>query len=110
MMIFIYGAFLCVLSTENNQLSSDNLCYAFSVLIAFGCLVGYGIYYSFWVRKVMKDELYKINNLFRLFGVLILSYGWNDALLFINTEEVFFIFFEITFYWNSKDYKLFWCV
>jgi hypothetical protein len=49
--IMLFGSALCVLSTMNNSISSSNLAYAFSVLIAFAFLVGYCLYYVIYVKN-----------------------------------------------------------
>ena len=49
--IVIFGSLLCLLSIENNTISSNNPGYAVTFLLSFLFLMPYGVYYFLWVRK-----------------------------------------------------------
>lgn len=53
--IIVYGASLCVLSTEINTISSDNLLYAFTVAFSFGILISYCAYFVYWVKNNLQN-------------------------------------------------------
>ena len=104
--ILIYGAGLCLFSLQNNNISSDNLQYAFTILIAFLVILAYSFYFAIKVKNHLDTELYKVNNLFRIMGLLLLALGYNNGLLLINFTEIIFFVVDIMYY-RSEKYNIF---
>ena len=100
--IVIFGTLLCLLSLQDNSVSSDNLQYTFPLLFSFAVVIAYAFYFVYWVRNRLATDLYKLNNLCRVFGLLMLAYGSNNGILFINFAEIFFFVADLTFFRKEK--------
>ena len=88
--IILFGSLLTLLSLQNNSISSANYGYAFSILLSFAIVAAYCFYFHLWVRSRLATDLYKLNNLFRIAGLLLLAHNYNSGILLINFSELFF--------------------
>jgi hypothetical protein len=87
---------------QNNQVSSSNLQYAFTILISFLVVLGYCFYFAFWVRDRLCTDLFKVLNLFRVASLLLLAHGYGTSLLLMNFSEIFFFSADLLYYRNQK--------
>ena len=96
--MLLFGSSLCLLSLLNNTISSSNLQYAFSILTSFLVITFYFLYYAFRVVKEMKTDLFQLNDVLRICGLLLLALNYNFGILLINFSEVFFFAVDATYY------------
>jgi hypothetical protein len=100
--ILIYGAALCLLSLQNNTISSSNLQYAFTILVSFLVITAYIFYFLFRVRERISTDLYKVNNLFRLWALLMLAHNYDMGFVVFNFAELCFFTADIAYYRKEK--------
>jgi hypothetical protein len=82
--IVLFGSLLCLLSVQNNEITSSNMYYAITILISFVIVGGFGLYFGMSVKDHLRTELYKVNNVVRIIGLLMLAHGQKASLLVIN--------------------------
>lgn len=84
MVINIYFSIIAMMSLSMNSLVGMSISFLASILIALLVLICYIIYFLVWVRPFRLFELYKINNLFRIFGLAILASNRYGGIILID--------------------------
>lgn len=74
--IILYGCALCLLSLQNNTISSSNFQYAFTILVSFLIISAYIFYFLIRVKEHINVDLYKVHNLFRMLSLLLLAHSY----------------------------------
>lgn len=76
--------------------------YMGSIIFSILLLLFYAIYMLVWVRPFRIYELYKINNFFRIIGLIVLPSSKYGGIILIDITELLFFIIDIVLYRHEK--------
>lgn len=98
MVIILYCSLIGIYSVGMNSLTSMSTTFLSSVILSLVLIAAYAIYFLFWVRPFRLFELYKINNLVRVIGVLIMASNRFGGLILIALSDILFFIIDMALY------------
>lgn len=102
MVITIYFSVIGMMSLEMNSLVGMNTNFLASICLSLVLLIAYILYFIFWVRPFRLFELYKINNLFRIVGLVVMATNRYGGIIVIDIAEILFFLIDIALYRTEK--------
>ena len=73
MVIIVYFCMIGIMALGSNSMSGTSTTFLASVALSLVILIAYSIYVLVWVRPFRLFELYKVNNIVRVIGVVIMA-------------------------------------
>jgi hypothetical protein len=98
MVITVYFSAISMMSMGMNSLVGMNTIYLASIIISLVLLIAYAIYFLFWVRPFRLFELYKLNNMARVIGVVVMASNKYGGIIFIDLTDILFFIIDLTLY------------
>lgn len=102
MVVTVYFSLISIMSIGMNSLTELDIIYMGSIIFSVILLLFYTIYILIWVRPFRIFELYKINNFFRVIGLIVLPSSKYGGIIIIDIAEIIFFIIDIALYRHEK--------
>lgn len=102
MAITIYFSAIGMMSVGLNSLVGMNTNFLASICLSVVLLLAYALYFIFWVRPFRLFELYKINNIVRIIGLVVIATNRYGGIIVIDIAEILFFLIDVALYRTEK--------
>ena len=102
MVIIVYFCMIGIMALGSNSMSGTSTTFLASVALSLVILIAYSIYVLVWVRPFRLFELYKVNNIVRVIGLVIMASNNFGGIILIDLTELLFFIVDVALYRVEK--------
>lgn len=102
MVVILYFSTIGMMSIGMNSLTDMDTTFLASVILSLVLLIAYVFYFLFWVRPFRLFEIYKVNNLARVIGLVVMVSNRYGGIIIIDMAEILFFILDVALYRVEK--------